>query len=77
MQESTYIAKKDLVPLAKELKEICNYDLYVLHEKGEDIRKAKLKENACFVLGDHIGLPKKIENYLIKNLGAKKISVGP
>ncbi len=77
VQEGIYIAKKDVVPLVKELKEMCNYNIFVLHEKGEDIRRTELQVPACFVIGDHIGLPKKVEDYLVKNLGARKISVGP
>ena len=77
VQDGIYIAKKDIVPLVKELKETCNYNIFVLHEKGKDIGEARIEEPACFVLGDHIGLPKKVEDYIVKQLGANKISVGP
>lgn len=45
---------KVIEELAKEGKEI-----FVLDKKGEDIRKAKIKDNCVFILGDHEGLPKK------------------
>ncbi len=77
VQEGIYVTKKDLVPLVKELKEVCNYSIFVLHEKGRNIRNVEIKEPACFVLGDHMGLPKKVEDYIVKSLGAEKISIGP
>jgi tRNA (pseudouridine54-N1)-methyltransferase len=36
-----------------------NRNLYILDPKGEDIRKAEIKENPIFILGDHRGLPHK------------------
>jgi Uncharacterized conserved protein len=50
--------------------------IYYLHENGEDIRKIEISDNNLFILGDHIGLPKKLEKFLIR-LGAKKVSLGP
>lgn len=33
--------------------------IYVLEEGGKDIFQAEIGENPLFVLGDHVGLPKK------------------
>lgn len=48
--------------------------IYVLEEGGKDIAKAELPENAVFVLGDHVGLPKKAEAYALRY--GEKISLG-
>ncbi|HVP15859.1 MAG TPA: tRNA (pseudouridine(54)-N(1))-methyltransferase TrmY [candidate division Zixibacteria bacterium] len=48
--------------------------IYVLEEKGKNISKIELSENAVFVLGDHIGLPKTVENFALRY--AEKISLG-
>lgn len=48
--------------------------IYVLEEKGRDISEMELSENAMFVLGDHIGLPKTVENFALRY--AEKISLG-
>ncbi|HJN49739.1 MAG: tRNA (pseudouridine(54)-N(1))-methyltransferase TrmY [Pseudomonadales bacterium] len=60
--------------LLKQLAE--QYPLYVLHRKGADIRRVQFSENPCFVLTDHIPMPKKTFHTL-KRLGAENISVGP
>jgi tRNA (pseudouridine54-N1)-methyltransferase len=48
--------------------------IYVLEEGGKDIAQATLPENAIFVLGDHVGLPKKAEAYALRY--GEKISLG-
>lgn len=48
---------------------------YILHEKGEDIARVKLKEKPVFVLGDHIGLPRKEEKN-VERFEHEKISLG-
>ncbi len=40
--------------------------IYVLEEGGKDIFKVAIGENPFFVLGDHIGLPKKVEGYALR-----------
>jgi tRNA (pseudouridine54-N1)-methyltransferase len=40
--------------------------IYVLEEGGQDITETKLSENAVFVLGDHVGLPKKAETFALR-----------
>ena len=58
------------------VKEYAGRPLYVLHEKGIDIQGVKIKSDPVFILGDHIGMPKKLELYC-NRFGAEKISVGP
>lgn len=49
-------------------------DTYVLEEKGAHIREAKIGESPLFILGDHIGLPKKDERYVLRY--GTKLSLG-
>lgn len=53
-----------------------DYTLYLLDKKGTDIRDEPFEGNACFILTDHIPMPKKSWNSL-KRLGTQKISLGP
>lgn len=53
-----FIEKKSFVKLLEEL-EAEGKTLYILDKKGNDIRKAEIKENSVFILGDHEGMPKK------------------
>jgi tRNA (pseudouridine54-N1)-methyltransferase len=48
--------------------------IYVLEEGGEDINQIELEDNSLFVLGDHVGLPKKAE--LFAQRFGEKISLG-
>lgn len=48
---------------------------YILHEKGIPICEVKLKEDSVFVLGDHIGLPRKEEKF-VKRFEHEQISLG-
>ena len=71
------IAKKSWESLVREkMKESI---VYYLHPKGSNIRDVVpecLKEKkVCFLLGDHLGLPRKSEKFLEK-LGIRKISIG-
>ena len=51
-----------------------NNKVYVLEEGGKNIAKTKLASNALFVLGDHVGLPKKAESYALRY--GEKVSLG-
>lgn len=53
-----------------------DYTLYLLDKKGTDIRDEPFGGNACFILTDHIPMPKKSWNSL-KRLGTQKVSLGP
>ena len=48
--------------------------IYVLEERGKHIREIDFDESAVFVLGDHIGLPKKDEKFILRY--GEKISLG-
>jgi tRNA (pseudouridine54-N1)-methyltransferase len=49
-------------------------NIFVLEEKGENVTKVELGENPVFVLGDHVGLPKKDEKFALRY--GNKISLG-
>ncbi|MDV7103790.1 tRNA (pseudouridine(54)-N(1))-methyltransferase TrmY [Vibrio sp. TH_r3] len=53
-----------------------DYQLFMMDKKGTAIREQTFPENSCFLLTDHIPMPKKSFNSL-KRLGAQKISLGP
>jgi tRNA (pseudouridine54-N1)-methyltransferase len=48
--------------------------IHVLEEGGKNIAETELPENCVFVLGDHIGLPKKAEAFALRY--GEKISLG-
>ncbi|MEM3703666.1 MAG: tRNA (pseudouridine(54)-N(1))-methyltransferase TrmY [Candidatus Bathyarchaeia archaeon] len=48
--------------------------IYVLEENGKDIFHCDIGENSVFVLGDHVGLPKKVEAFVLRF--GEKISLG-
>jgi len=48
--------------------------IIVLEEKGKPISEIKFSDKLVFVLGDHVGLPKKTENYALRY--GEKISLG-
>jgi tRNA (pseudouridine54-N1)-methyltransferase len=67
------ISKRSFESLVKEK---ARGQLIYLHPEGEDIRRFEFEQNPTFVLGDHIGLPRKTEK-LLDRLGARRISLGP
>jgi len=48
--------------------------VYVLEENGKNIIETEIKSNPIFVLGDHVGLPKKVEAFALRY--GEKISLG-
>jgi tRNA (pseudouridine54-N1)-methyltransferase len=48
--------------------------IYVLEEGGKDVATLDLTDNAVFVLGDHVGLPKKAEGFALRY--GEKMSLG-
>jgi len=68
-----WIEKKSFLNLVEELEEK-GKQIFILDKKGEDIRKAKIKDDCVFVLGDHEGLPKK-ELKRLKEI-ATQVSIG-
>ncbi|MFH7882289.1 MAG: tRNA (pseudouridine(54)-N(1))-methyltransferase TrmY [Candidatus Aenigmatarchaeota archaeon] len=68
------IVKRSFESLVKEKAK--ESQLIYLHPKGKDIREFEFKRDVCFVLGDHIGIPRKTEK-LLDRIGAERISLGP
>lgn len=52
-----------------------DHELYVMDRKGTSIREHVFEGNPCFLLTDHIPMPKKTFHSL-ERLGAKKIALG-
>ncbi|MCL6578134.1 MAG: tRNA (pseudouridine(54)-N(1))-methyltransferase TrmY [Candidatus Bathyarchaeota archaeon] len=48
--------------------------IYILEEGGKPINEAEISNNPVFVLGDHVGLPKKVEGFALRY--GEKISLG-
>ncbi len=48
--------------------------IYVLEEGGKNLSEVELAENCVFILGDHVGLPKKAETFALRF--GEKISLG-
>jgi len=71
-----FVEKKSLLKVVEELDE-SGVDVFVLDEKGEDIRKIKIadKGDVAFILGDHDGFPDKELKRLIKEYDT--VNVGP
>lgn len=69
-----FIEKKSFLKVLEELDKK-DGQIFILDKKGEDIRKAEIKDGCVFVLGDHEGLPKK-EIKRLKGI-SEKVSVGP
>jgi len=69
-----FVEKKSFLKVVEELIEK-GIECFILEKNGESIRKVKIPENSCFILGDHDGLPKKEMKRLKKSL--TPVSVGP
>jgi tRNA (pseudouridine54-N1)-methyltransferase len=52
-----------------------DHQLFVMDRKGTSIREQEFQGNPCFLLTDHIPMPKKTFHSL-ERLGAKKITLG-
>jgi tRNA (pseudouridine54-N1)-methyltransferase len=64
--------KTSFEALVKARAQTCK--IYVLEEDGKNISEVGLEENSLFILGDHVGLPKKAEVFA-QRFG-EKISLG-
>ncbi len=53
-----------------------DHQLFVMDRKGTSIREQVFAGNPCFLLTDHIPMPKKVFPSL-ERLGARKITLGP
>jgi len=50
------------------------HQIYVLEEDGKNITNIEFPPNSLFILGDHVGLPKKAEDFALRF--GQKISLG-
>ena len=66
------VTKKSFELLLKEKSN--SKQIFVLEEDGKKIDKISFHQNPIFVLGDHIGLPRKVENLALRY--GEKISLG-
>ena len=66
-----YVEKKSFQAL---LRSFSNRNIFVLEEKGQDIREIDLGADPVFVLGDQIGLPRKDEEFALRF--GTKVSIG-
>jgi len=48
--------------------------IFVLEEGGKDVESIEALDHPVFVLGDHIGLPKTVENFVLRY--GEKVSLG-
>jgi tRNA (pseudouridine54-N1)-methyltransferase len=51
-----------------------NSNVYVLEEGGKNVEEVDFGEKPLFILGDHVGLPKKAETFALRF--GEKISLG-
>ena len=65
-------SKTSFEALLKKKAETSN--IYVLEEGGKNVEQMELGEKPLFVLGDHVGLPKKAESFALRF--GEKISLG-
>jgi len=68
-----FIEKKSFLKVVQDLIDK-GVECFILDKNGESIRKAKIPENCCFILGDQDGLPNKESKRLKKVL--TPVSVG-
>jgi len=66
------ISKESFEALVKE--KSTEAEIYVLEEGGKDVSEIEFGEHPVFVLGDHIGLPKKVEKFVLRF--GQKVSLG-
>lgn len=72
--DGCYVEKKSFQQVVRGAAE-AGKTIYLLDERGQDIRNVELQENAVFILGDHEGLNKNDIKFAKRY--AKCISVGP
>ena len=67
------IAKRSFESIIKEKSK--KMQLLYLHPEGKDIKDIKIERDVAFILGDHVGIPKKTER-LIERVKAERVSLG-
>lgn len=66
------ISRESFESLLKEKSE--EAEILVLEEGGRRISEIELRKRPVFVLGDHVGLPKKVEKFALRY--GQKVSLG-
>jgi tRNA (pseudouridine54-N1)-methyltransferase len=66
--------KTSFEALLKSKAELGDCGIYVLEEGGKDLQDVEFGENSLFVLGDHVGMPKRAEAFVLRF--GEKISLG-
>ncbi|MEX0920185.1 MAG: hypothetical protein WDZ69_01215 [Candidatus Pacearchaeota archaeon] len=69
-----FIEKKSFLDVVEELRKESK-EIFILDEKGNNLRDVEISGDSVFIIGDHDGLPKKELKRLKKT--AKLVSVGP
>ncbi|MFW6283012.1 MAG: hypothetical protein ACOC1P_03090 [Minisyncoccales bacterium] len=69
-----FIEKKSFLNVIEDFLEE-EKEVFILDEKGQDIRDVEIPENSVFIIGDHKGLPKKEMKRISNKI--KKVSIGP
>jgi tRNA (pseudouridine54-N1)-methyltransferase len=67
------ISKKSFESLLKE--KVGKTQLIYLNPKGKDIRDFEFKKDVAIIIGDHKGIPKKVEIFM-ERIGCEKVSLG-
>jgi tRNA (pseudouridine54-N1)-methyltransferase len=60
------VEKLSFEVLLKAKAKVGKAKVYVLEEGGRDVSEVEFGDNPVFVLGDHVGLPKKVEAYALR-----------
>ncbi|MGB9741471.1 MAG: tRNA (pseudouridine(54)-N(1))-methyltransferase TrmY [Candidatus Bathyarchaeia archaeon] len=68
------VEKLSFEALLKIKAEVERARVYVLEEGGKDVFDVAIDEKPVFVLGDHVGLPRKVEGYALRY--GEKVSLG-
>ena len=66
--------KSSFEALLKSKAEAGNCKIYVLEERGRELSEIEFEENSVFVLGDHVGMPRKAELFALRF--GEKVSLG-
>src|SRR4030042_6396873 len=66
------VSKNSFEALVKEKSK--DASIFVLEGGGRDIESVEIEDHPVFILGDHFGLPKTVENFALRY--AEKVSLG-
>lgn len=66
--------KKESIQAFIKAKAETGIEIFILEERGKNIKNIEFEDSAIFIFGDHIGLPKKDEKFILRF--GEKISLG-